>query len=361
MTKVIGIDPGTKSFDFCGLDNDKVILDKSILSDDVANNPKIFVDTVKSVDADLIVGPSGYGLPIKKLSELDRSDFFLLTLVRPEELDKISVLAGIQKSLAILAKEDIPMYFIPGVIHLTTVPEYRKLNKIDMGTADKLCCAVLGIWDQSRRYDIKYRETSFILLEIGFGYTSAIAVENGQIVDGIGGTTGKEAFTSLGSMDGELAYLIGKFDKALLFQGGASSLLNEGITPEKLAELVDTNEKYKDAWNCLIEGALKDVLMLLASVEKPREILISGRLSRIERVTEELSKRFSRIAKVRKVRGFSNTIKEAAQGAALVANGLVGGKYKDLVENMKIREAKGTVFDYITLDVAGELRERYLG
>ena len=91
MTKVIGIDPGTKSFDFCGLDNDTVILNKSIPSDDVASHPEFFAETIESIDADLIVGPSGYGLPVKRLSELNERDFFLLTLVKPEELDKIMV------------------------------------------------------------------------------------------------------------------------------------------------------------------------------------------------------------------------------------------------------------------------------
>ncbi|MEA3254382.1 MAG: DUF1464 family protein [Candidatus Altiarchaeota archaeon] len=361
MTKVIGIDPGTKSFDFCGLDNDTVILNKSIPSDDVSNHPEMFVETIKSIDADLIIGPSGYGLPVKRLSELVESDFFLLTLVKPEELDKISVLAGMQKSLAILAKEDIPMYFIPGVIHLPTVPEYRKLNKIDMGTADKLCCAVLGIWDQARISGVGYNETSFILLEIGFGYTSAIAVEDGQIVDGVGGTTGAPGFVSLGSMDAELSYLLGDFEKTLLFQGGASSLAGGDVSPERLAELADTEERYGDAWNCLIEGAVRDVFMLMSSVKEPREVLISGRLSRIERITEELTGRLSGIAPVRKVEGFSNEIKEAAQGAAIVANGLADGKYMDLVENMKLREAEGTALDYIRLDEAEGLRKRYLG
>ncbi len=351
MVKVIGIDPGTRSFDICGLDDDTVILDKSILSDDVANHPEIFVDAIKSINADFIVGPSGYGLPVKRLSELDKKDFFLLTLVKPEELHKISVLSGMQKSLGILAKEDIPMYFIPGVIHLTTVPDYRKLNKIDMGTADKLCCAVLGIWDQARRHKIDYNKTSFILLEVGYGYTAAIAVEKGRIVDGIGGTTGGPGYISLGSMDSELAYLLEKFDKTLIFQGGAA-FLSDSKVPEE-------TPKYKDSWNCLIENAVRDVLMLNSSVPDPREILISGRLARIKKVRDEISKRLSKVADVRYIEGFSNTIKEAAQGAAIVANGLAGGKYKKLVDNMKLRDAKGTVFDYIHLDVAEELKRKY--
>jgi len=39
----------------------------------------------------------------------------------------------------------MPVYFTPGVVHLNTVPSYRKWNKFDMGTADKVCCVALGI------------------------------------------------------------------------------------------------------------------------------------------------------------------------------------------------------------------------
>jgi len=359
MTTVLGIDPGTKSFDFCGMEDDQVVLKESVLSEEIAENPKRFVEVVRSIEADYIVGPSGYGLPVKKLSALDKRDLFLLTLVKPEELDSISVLAGMQKSFAILLKEDIPMYFIPGVIHLPTVPAYRKLNKIDMGTADKLCCAVLGVWDQAKRTGMGYDKTSFILAEVGFGYTSAIAVNGGQIVDGIGGTTGSPGYTSLGSIDGELAYLLGNFSKTLLFDGGVSSLIDKKIAPEELAKKKNTSSEYAEAWVCLIEGAVRDVLMLLASVPKPKEILLSGRLTRIPDVVKELSEKLEWIAPVRRVDGLSKEVKEAAQGAALVANGLAGGRYKPLVDNLKIREAKGTVLDYVHLKEADELRRRY--
>ena len=359
MVTVIGIDPGTKSFDFCGMADDEVILNESIPSGDIAKDPLRFVEVIRSIDSDYIVGPSGYGLPVKKLSELDEKDLFRLTLVKPEELGKISVLAGMQKSFAILGKEDIPMYFIPGVIHLPTVPEYRKLNKIDMGTADKLCCAVLGVWDQARRLELGHGETSFILLEVGFGYTSAIAVDKGRVVDGVGGTSGGPGYTSLGSMDGELAYLLGNFDKTMLFSGGASSLVEGDTTPEKLAREKDGGREYVQAWNCLIEGAVKDALMLLSSVRKPREILLSGRLSRMPEVVSALSNELSWLAPVRRVSGISKDVKEAAQGAAIVANGLAGGKYEGLVDHMRLREAKGTCLDYIHLKEGDELKRRY--
>jgi len=53
------------------------------------------------------------------------------------------------------------------VIYLPTVPKHRKLNVIDMETADKLCCAVLAVYDYSKRHRITYDEVSLILVEIG--------------------------------------------------------------------------------------------------------------------------------------------------------------------------------------------------
>ncbi len=354
----MGIDPGTKSFDFYGMENESVVLNESVPSEEIATNPMRFVEIVKSMEADVIIGPSGYGLPIKRLRDLDKKDFFLLTLVRPEELNSISVLSGMQKSLALLKDEDCPMYFIPGVIHLPTVPVHRKLNKVDMGTADKLCCAALGILDQSTRLGVEYCETSFIMLEMGYGYTSAIAVENGEIVDGVGGTTGSPGYTSIGAMDGELAYLLGSFDKTLLFEGGASSLTEAKMTPERLAGLAHDGNKYTEAWKALMEGAAKDVLQLFAST-KPKEVLISGRLTRILHVSEGLRERLEFMAPVENVEGFSKEVKEAAQGAAVIANGLAGGEYKDLVDQMKLKKARGTVLDYIHLQEADALRKRY--
>ncbi|MDL5501822.1 MAG: DUF1464 family protein, partial [Candidatus Methanoperedens sp.] len=73
-------------------------------------------------------------------------------------------------------------------------------------------------------------------------------------------------------------------------------------------------------------GAIKDVLQLTASVD-PLEILVSGRISRVEGLFEELKHRID-IAPVRRIEGFgTKTVKEAAQGAAIIANGLAGGVY----------------------------------
>ncbi|GAJ23069.1 unnamed protein product, partial [marine sediment metagenome] len=53
--------------------------------------------------------------------------------------------------------------------------------------------------------------------------------------------------------------------------------------------------------------------------------------------------------KVRKVRRRARVAKEAAEGAYILGEGLLGGKYKGIVASLKLREASGTMFDYVIL------------
>lgn len=344
MVRVLGIDPGTKSFDFCGLEDDTVFLDTSISTGEIIKDSEMLSGIIMETRADLVVGPSGFGIPITSIKDIGERELFLMSLIKKE--DKKSML-GMRKAIERMKQNKLPVFFIPGVIHLPTVPFYRKLNKIDMGTADKLCCAALGIRDQALRYKKNYSETSFILLEMGFGYTAALAIADGKIVDGIGGSSGNIGYLSLGGMDAELAYLLGGFDKELIFRGGVEMLAKK---PEKLME----NE---DALNAYLEGAVKDVLSLTSSV-KPREILVSGRMSRVNGLFDELKKRLDLPA--RRLEGFPvKNVKEAAQGAALIANGLAGGRYSELIDVMQIREAKGTALDYILLPEIDALKKEY--
>lgn len=344
MARVIGIDPGTKSFDLCGLEDDELILDTTISTEAVIEDSGLLSDIIIETGADLVVGPSGFGIPIKSVSDIGERELFLMSLIKKE--DKKSIM-GLRASIKKMKENHLPVFFIPGVIHLPTIPFYRKLNKIDMGTADKLCCAALGIRDQALKYKKIYTETSFILLEMGFGYTASLAIANGKIVDGIGGSSGNIGYLSLGGMDAELAYLLGKFNKELLFRGGVAELAKK---PEKLLE----NE---DALNAYLEGAIKDILALTASV-KPQEILISGRISRVDGIFDELKRRLD--FPVRSLEGFAvKNVKEAAQGAALIANGLAGGRYSELIDAMQIKKAKGTALDYILLPEIDALKKEY--
>jgi predicted butyrate kinase (DUF1464 family) len=360
MVRVVGIDPGTKSFDFCGLDDGAVFLEKTIPSVEIADNPAVVIDTLKSAgDLDLIIGPSGYGLPLTHISKIGDKEHFQLILVKPGDL-KIGVLVGLRKLVKMMAEEGFNVYFIPGVIHLGTVPAHRKVNKIDLGTADKLCCATLGVYDQSRRLGIGYGETSFIMVEIGFGYNAVMGVEKGKIIDGIGGSVAGPAFLSQGKMDGELAYLLDSFTKGVLFEGGASTIAGDNnLTPEEFSKRHSESKQYRVAWDALIEGVERDFAAMKVSVRQPREILISGRLSRVPAIYEEVSTRLSEYGYVREVQGFAKTVKEAAQGAALIADGLAGGRFKVLVDAMELRGASGTVLDHIYLSEMNELKMKY--
>lgn len=362
MTRVIGIDPGTVSFDVCGLEDGQLFLDTTLPSPEFAANPQALIDLLQSASpVDLIVAPSGYGLPLMTIEQFGQQERFLFTLVDERERGRIPVLGGMGKMIPLMKVSGLPVLFIPGVIHLPTVPEHRKANKLDMGTADKLCCLALGIFDQARRYGIAPSETSFIFAEVGGAYTSVMAVDGGKVVDGIGGTVGGPGYFSLGSMDGELAYLLGGFHKELLFTGGAAYIAGRPeLSPEEFSELVGHDGRIQLAWEALMEGVAKGVAAELVAVPRPREILLSGRLCRTEKIRQELVERLSHFGPVRRVEGLASVAKEAAQGAAILADGLAGGRNQELVEVMEIKEARGTALDHIYVKDAEALRQKYL-
>ena len=363
MTRVIGIDPGTVSFDVCGLDDGQIFLDKTLPSPEFASDPQKLIDLIRSAQpVDLIVAPSGYGLPLVPIDQFGDRERFLFTLVDERERNRIPVLGGMGKMIPLMKSSGLPFLFIPAVIHLPTVPEYRKANKIDMGTSDKLCCLALGIFDQARRYNLHFGDTSFILAEVGGAYTAVMAVAGGKVVDGLGGSVGGPGFYASGGLDGELAYLLGTFPKEILFSGGVADMAGHPeFSPDDFVELAQDDERVNMAWEALLEGICKSVAAELVAAPRPREILLSGRLCRNERLRRELVKRLQSYVPVRYVEGFAKVAKEAAQGAALIADGLVGGRYKELVEVMELQGAKGTVLDHLYIKDADALRQKYLG
>jgi predicted butyrate kinase (DUF1464 family) len=340
--RVAGIDPGTGSFDFFGMDGEKIILDTSVPVPDVAQNPAILLDKVRSVfPLDMIVGPSGYGLPVTQVRDITERE---LTLMVPDD-KSIPLYDGIRMVIRRMKDEGFPVYFTPGVIHLPTVPTYRKANKIDMGTADKVCCVALAIRDQAELYGIDYSETSFILAEIGYAFNAVIAVDRGRIVDGLGGTSGGPGFITLGNMDSELAVRLGKFPGIVIFSGGVKDASGkDNLTPE---EMTREHHKYSQSWSMMLESIVKGIATMMVVVEKPREILLSGRLSGISEITDDLASRLSKFGRVRKARRQALVAKEAAEGAYIIGEGLLGGKYKGIIDSLELREAKGAMFDYI--------------
>lgn len=351
--RALGIDPGTKNFDLCCIEDDvdNVVLDRSISTEMVAENPNHVFEIIKSAESDVIVGPSGYGLEFKHISEFTEEDVALTTLDKINDIN-IPVLSGLRKLLWMMKNSRLNAYSLPGVVLLPTIPQYRKMNKIDMGTADKTCAGAFAIWDQAEEYKIRYDITSLICVEMGFGYNAAMAVENGQIIDAVGGTIFPgPGYLSLGQMDGELAYLLGEFSKLKLFESGATFMAANKILD---LEEFSTNlfkDEYNNAWESLKEGIVKAVAILWTSFKKqPKEIILTGRLSRNKKLYDDLkqtlNERFRIVTRNPKHR-FTKDSKDVAQGAALLSNGIARGKYSDLLKQMRIKETKGTVLDYV--------------
>ena len=361
MTRAAGIDPGTKGMDICTIEDGVVYYENPLDNVELANEPEMINDALREVlPVDLISGPSGYGVEPTRIEEIPESifeewyyNYILLTT-------KAEIQKGIADGVfgAILYKnmtdfsvwmrrEKFPVMFIPGVIELPTVPYYRKINKLDMGTADKLAVTALGVHDQSSRLGLPYSDVSFILVEVGFGYNAVMGVEGGRIVDGIGGSNFPGiGFLTLSAVDGELVQLIGNWERKDVFEGGVVSVTGE-MDPDAFVSRKDA--KNEIAFDAMMEGIEKAVASMKVSVKNPIEILLSGRWTKLNEIKKELITRLSNHADVRPL-GFlegAEKTKETAQGYAIVADGLAGGTFKQLIEWMKINEAKGTALDYI--------------
>lgn len=384
MTRVAGIDPGTVSLDVCAVEDGSPVFADRFPTSDLAAEPARLLDVLGEAGAlDGAVGPSGYGLPLARLSEVDDRTLRLAFLSSPEGSRGIP---GLVRAVAALREAAFPVWLLPGVIHLPSVPEHRKVNRIDMGTADKLCAAALGANAQARRLGLPTAEADFLLLELGGAFTSVLSVREGRVADGIGGSSGPPGVSGPGALDGEVAALLGRVTKDHVFSGGAAAVAggrralapggppggedvggeggrggdgDDGSAADPAA-WAESDGPAGVAWRHLMEGAEKACRSLRAVHPRPREILVSGRHAAAPAVLRRLRRSLGSVAPVRRLEGFTDRVSTAAQGAALLADGLAGGRHAPLVERLGIREAAGSVFDHLYLDGAAEGAARWM-
>jgi predicted butyrate kinase (DUF1464 family) len=357
--RVAGVDPGTVSIDVCALDGGELLLDESFRSADLAHDPAPLVEAlVAHRPLDLVLGPAGYGLPLVPGERVGEREFALMLLVRSDQAGAQAGIGGMRSLIRALIDAGLPLVFGPGAIHLPTVPEYRKWNRIDLGTADKVCTAALCIADQARRLGIAYEETSFIMLELGGGFTAALAIDGGRIVDGLGGSCSPIGGRSCGALDAEVAYLLGAaLSKKTVFSGGALDPHGElDLSATGALDALRGDPRHRQGWLALEEGAVKAVLALTVSVPAPREIVVAGRLAGAPGLLGALRERLAGVAPVSPANGLALRAKAAAQGAAILADGLAGGRYAPLVERLRLREASGTALDHLRMHGAESIR-----
>src|SRR5258705_13131632 len=185
MPRVIGIDPGTVSIDLCGVAAGRLFLARSWPTAEALADPTRFVAELEAAGPlDLVAGPSGYGLPLTRVQDATEEDLRLAFLATPGETGGIG---GLRSLVRALARSAVPVVLTPGVVHLATVPAHRKVNRVDMGTAEKVGAVALAVSEQARRFGSALSNVSFVLLDLGGAFTAAVAVAAGRVVDGVGG------------------------------------------------------------------------------------------------------------------------------------------------------------------------------
>jgi predicted butyrate kinase (DUF1464 family) len=307
---------------------------------------------------ELVLGPAGYGLPLVPVERVGERELALMLLVREDEQHGPVGVGGMRSIVRALIAAGLPLVFGPGAIHLPTIPAYRKWNRIDLGTADKVASVALCIADQARRLGVDFADTSFVMLELGGAFSAALAVDGGRIVDGLGGSAGPIGARACGALDAEVAYLLGAgLSKRTVFSGGALDPQGELDLSAGL-DALRRDPRHRDGWLALEEGAAKAALALTVSAPAPREIIVAGRLAQAPGVLEALGERLASVAPVRLVAGLGEHAKAAAQGSAVLADGLAGGRYAPLVERLDVAEASGSALDHLRVHGADRMRLR---
>jgi predicted butyrate kinase (DUF1464 family) len=333
LSRVAGIDPGTLSIDACGLEDGRLFLDATWPTAELQADPRPLIDALLAGGpVDLVAGPSGYGLPLCRATDATDDDLRIAFLAPADEPGGI---VGLRALARRLEAAGLPLVFTPGALHLGTVPVHRKLNRVDIGTADKVCAAALAIAEEGHRRGLDCEEVSLVLLELGGAFSAGLAVERGQIVDGLGGTSGPMGWRAAGGLDGEVAFLADRVTKQMLFDGGV-----ERVT--------QTNPALREtALEAYIEGAARAARALRSAAPSADVAVLSGRHAADPEILGRLTEALDEFGEVRTLAGFAARAKQGAQGAALVADGLSGGRHRRMVERLGIREATGTVLDHL--------------
>jgi len=321
--RVVGADPGTSSLDLLILEAGAVVEQVRFLPEQLQTDPTLPVRWLEQrAPFDLIAGPSGYGLPMVRAADVSDEQLHLMSLVRPDESGRVQGVAGFTAMVRAFRESLLPVVFLPGVIHLPTVPVQRKFNRIDLGTPDKLCVAALAIAARP--------QGAFCVVELGSAFTACMVAQQGRIVAGRGGTCGAVGWSSGGAWDGEAAYWRAPLSKDDLFHGGAGE--------------VDANTGR--IW---LRESLLETVAGLQAIAPFDEIVLSGRLlEREPGLAAEVATDLLRLAKVTRLESLPDAwVKHAAQGAALLADGLAGGGYGSLIETLALRQASGTALDWL--------------
>src|SRR5262249_61150344 len=95
MPAVVGIEPEPVSLDICGLDDGRLFLDPPWpTADAVADPDRLAREVAAAGPVDLVVGPSGYGLPVSPAASISDDEVRIAFLSRPGDPGGIGGVRG---------------------------------------------------------------------------------------------------------------------------------------------------------------------------------------------------------------------------------------------------------------------------
>ncbi len=361
---VAGIDPGTRTMDLIVMDDEKnrIVYGEAIDRDMITRDPSIPIkrlrDLRREYNIQSITAPSGYGIPLKPVQEASIEEILEATFIHREDCIRRLKIVGLRRLMMLFRNSNLPAWFSPGAIHLPTVPRYRKINRIDLGTADKIYTVAAAMVNARQRYKLRPGDMNMLVVESGQAYNAAILVENGEIVDGIGGTMAWWGLMGGGFVDSEtcyaLSYTVPGFSKILLFQGGVSTFSGY-ISYDEIEKDLERNEiRAVEALKVITESITKTIAPLIAVSSTKPILYLSGRLYRHPRIRQSvytsIKNNDSLRTKIRDIIFLESTdtkINAAAMRAAYIASGVAGGKYSWIIDTLKLDKSQGSIFDYI--------------
>ncbi len=322
--RVVGTDPGTSSLDLLLLADGAVADQARLTPEALRDDPSALVSTLRRWGPiDLIAGPSGYGLPLVRGDELTEEHVEQMSLVRPDERGADLGVIGFRSWVRALVASGLPVVFLPGGVHLPTIPPHRKVNTIDLGTADKLAVAALAACVRRRRARRavwprrRSRSSSSARLLGGAGRRGGSARRR----------LGRHARADRRPLGG----LLGRRGRLL-----AVAALEGRPVPRRPAR---PRPRGPGGLPRVADQARRGP----AGRHPLRPDLPLGRLGgpapRSPRSATEALARFGAVAPLPSLPGA--WVKHAAQGAALLADGLAGGRHADLVESFALARRRG--------------------
>jgi predicted butyrate kinase (DUF1464 family) len=328
VLRVVGTDPGTSSLDLLLLEDGQVVDQRRFAPEDLRAQTQALATALAGwAPLTLVAGPSGYGLPLAQGNLLTEDQLEQMSLVRPDQRGEPAGVVGFRTWVRALIQTGLPIVFLPGGFHLPTIPAHRKVNTVDLGTADKVAVAALALWFDAGAHG-GFDRSTFALVEIGSAFTAMLVVQDGRLVDASAGTRGPIGLRAGGAWDGEVAYWRCPLSKQDLFRGG----------------LEDLGPLGPDAFR---ESMAKHLASLRAVTPFEKIYLSGAGLNRpdVARLAEEALSPLGQVASLPTFPGA--WVKHAAQGSALLADALAGGKFAAVADSLELRSARGSIWDVV--------------